>query len=70
MRTQEAAIVEHTQTIDATTKPHETVIRGLMPKTTSLATGAVSALAAHAVMNVVDPDHKMNRVAEEATEGG
>ena len=69
MRTQEAAMVEHTQTIDATTKPHETVIRGMMPKTTSLATGAVSALAAHAVMNVVDPDHKMNRVAEEATEG-
>ena len=50
-------------------EPHRTVIRGMMPRTSSLATGAVPGVAAHAAMNAIDPDHKMNRVASEATEG-
>ena len=33
------------------------------------ATGAVAGVAAHAAMNAIDPEHKMNRVASEATEG-
>jgi hypothetical protein len=69
MRGQETALKAHTESIDASVRPHETVVRALMPKSSALATGAVSGLAAHAVMNVVDPDHKMNRIASEATEG-
>lgn len=69
MRSQRAAVTSHMSSIDASVKPHETVIRNMMPKTTSLATGAVSGLAAHAIMNSIDPDHKMNAVASEATEG-
>ena len=34
-----------------------------------MATGAVSSVAAHAVMEVIDPGHRMNRVASEAIEG-
>ena len=69
MRSQRAAVTAHMSSIDASVKPHETVIRNMMPKTSSLATGAVSGLAAHAIMNTIDPDHKMNAVASEATEG-
>ena len=69
MRQQRTAMQQHVSQTNESVRPHETVIKGLMPKTSSLATGAVSGFAAHAVMNVIDPDHKMNRVAEEATEG-
>ena len=69
MRSQRAAVTSHMSSIDASVKPHETVIRSMMPKTSSLATGVVSGLAAHAIMNTIDPDHKMNAVASEATEG-
>lgn len=69
MRQQRAALQAHTQSIDAAVEPHQRVIRGMMPKTTTLATGAVGALVAHAAMSVIDPENKMNRVAQEATEG-
>ena len=69
MQEQRTVMRQHTELIDTAVEPHRTVIRGMMPKTSSLATGAVAGVAAHAVMNVVDPDHKMNRVASEATEG-
>ena len=60
---------QHTELIDTAVEPHRTVIRGMMPRTSSLATGAVAGVAAHAAMNAIDPEHKMNRVASEATEG-
>ena len=69
MRQQRTSMEQHNNTLSESVRPHETVIKAMMPKAGSLATGAVAGLAAHAVMNVVDPDHKMNRIAEEATEG-
>ena len=69
MRQQRTAMEQHNNTLNESVRPHETVIKGMMPKAGSLATGAVAGFAAHALMNVVDPDHKMNRIAEEATEG-
>ena len=69
MRQQRTALQQHTALMDEAVKPHQTVIRGMMPRTSSLATGAVAGVLAHATMNVIDPEHRMNRVAEEATEG-
>ena len=69
MRQQRTALQQHTALMDEAVKPHQTVIRGMMPRTSSLATGVVAGVLAHATMNVIDPEHQMNRVAEEATEG-
>jgi hypothetical protein len=69
MRGQRATLTAHTEAITSSVKPHETVIRGMMPKTSSLASGVISGVAAHAVMNVLDPGHRLNSVAAEATEG-
>lgn len=59
----------HVDALDAAVKPHEAIIKAVMPKTATIASGVVSGLAAHAIMEGVDPDHKMNAVASEATEG-
>ena len=69
MQDQRTSMRQHTELIDTAVEPHRTVIRGMMPRTSSLATGAVAGVAAHAAMNAIDPEHKMNRVASEATEG-
>ena len=69
MQDQRSLMQEHIQLTNDAIEPHRTVISGMMPKTSSLAVGAVAGMAANATMNVVDPDHKMNRVASEATEG-
>jgi hypothetical protein len=50
-------------------RPHEEVIRGFMPKTSSLATGVVSGFAAHALMEGIDPEHHLHPVASEGVEG-
>jgi len=55
--------------INESVKPHEQVIKALMPKPSSMATGAIAGVGAHAIMNVIDPQHKLNNVVSEATEG-
>lgn len=69
MQQQRTSMQQHTQLIDTAVEPHRTVVRAMMPRTSSLATGVAAGVAANATMNAVDPEHKMNRVAEEATEG-
>ncbi|MDC0525670.1 hypothetical protein OAO87_01630 [bacterium] len=65
----EKDFASHQKALTATAKPHEEIIRGIMPKTSSVATGIISGFAAHAVMEGIDPDHHLHPVASEAVEG-
>jgi hypothetical protein len=69
MQERRAELKTHMEALDAAVKPHESMIKAVMPKTATIASGVVSGLAAHAVMEGIDPQHKMNAVASEATEG-
>jgi len=55
--------------INARVKPHEAVVRSVMPRTSGMAAGLASGFAAHAVMEGIDPEHHLHPVASEATEG-
>ena len=70
MTARRSDLASHTKALTATAKPHENIIRSLMPKTSSITTGVVSGFAAHAVMEGIDPDHHLHPVASEAVEGG
>jgi hypothetical protein len=70
MRTIRNDLNTHMDRINTNVKPHEGMVRNFMPKTSSMATGLAGAFGAHAVMNIIDPDHKMNQVASEVVEGG
>ena len=69
MKEQRTSLQQNTELINESVLPHQTVLKALIPRTTTLATGAVAGVVAHATMNAIDPNHRMNRVAEEATEG-
>lgn len=64
---------QYTSQMEDATQPHQTVIRSYMrqamPRSTSLATGAVGAVIAHATLQAIDPEHRLPTVAAEATEG-
>ena len=69
LRAEHAQFEAHDSKITAAVTPHQQRLRSIMPKTSSLATGAVGAFASHALMQQIDPQHRFNRVASEALEG-
>ena len=69
MAARRADLQSHHELMNQTARPHEEVIRGLMPRTSSLATGVVSGFAAHALMEGIDPEHRLHPVASEGVEG-
>lgn len=70
LQREDAKVADTTKRIDEHVAPHKMAIRAMMPKTGSLARGFASAIAAHALMEQIDPDHKIPKLAEEAAEGG
>ena len=69
IKTEQAALETHMSTLNESVRPHESMVRALVPGIGSLATGTLGGLGAHALVNAIDPDHKMNRLASEAVEG-
>jgi hypothetical protein len=69
MRAQRTQLQDHIKSMNAAVQPHHEAMRALMPKSSTLGAGVVSSLVASAVMNVIDPDHRINRVASEGLEG-
>ena len=69
MENKRADFKVHTDALDVKVQPHAELLKAAMPKAGSLATGIVSGIVAHQIMEHVDPEHKMNDLAEEASEG-
>jgi len=58
----------HQDLMELKIEPHRTVMAETF-KPTSLATGLASGAAAHTIVEKLDPDHKLNPVLSEGTEG-
>jgi hypothetical protein len=69
MASRRADLTAHHDLTNNAVRPHERVIRAVMPRTSSIGAGVASGFAAHAVMEGVDPDHHLHHVASEAVEG-
>ena len=69
MQTRRAELQAHHERVNASVRPHEEVIRAAMPRVSSLAVGVVGGVAAHALMENLDPDHHLHPVAAEGIEG-
>ena len=59
----------HRELMSLAARPHEEVICGLMPRASALATGAASGFATHALMEGIDPEHRLHPVGSEGIEG-
>ena len=69
MKTQRGITESHINNTNTAIEPHAKVIRGMMPRPASLATGAAGAVGAHYIMQAIDPDQKLNSIASEGVEG-
>ena len=68
LKNKQTNLESHQDLLELKTEPHRTVMAEVF-KPTSLATGFASGAAAHVVMGKLDPDHKLNPVVSEGTEG-
>ena len=69
MQGRRAEMQEHHARMNASAQPHEAMVKAMMPRPTSVATGIVSGLAAHAIVSGIDPDNHLHPVVSEAVEG-
>ena len=69
MTARRADLAAHSQLTNAAAEPHARVMRAIMPRTSSVGVGVATGFAAHAVMEGIDPDHRLHPVASEGVEG-